>query len=67
MIILSNLEITDEEIDYLFDIIDGTSIKGGIGYTEFLMACIDQKLLFTKDKEIVGKKKVIYNLKFISL
>ena len=47
---LSNLEITDEEIDNLFDVIDGSRQKGGIGYTEFLMASIDQKVLFTKDK-----------------
>ena len=48
--LLSNLEISDDEIDNLFDIIDGTRQKGGIGYTEFLMASIDQKVLFTKDK-----------------
>ena len=46
---LSNIDITDEEIDYLYSIIDQSS-KGGIDYTEFLMAGIDKKVLFAHDK-----------------
>ena len=46
---LSNIEITDEEIDYLYSIIDQSS-KGGIDYTEFLMAGIDKKKLFSSDR-----------------
>jgi calcium-dependent protein kinase len=46
---LSKIEITDEEIDYLYSIIDQSS-KGGIDYTEFLMAGIDKKKLFSSDR-----------------
>jgi len=46
---LANIDITDEEIDYLYSIIDQSS-KGGIGYTEFLMAGIDKKKLFSHDR-----------------
>ena len=46
---LSNIDITDEEIEYLYSIIVHPS-KGGIDYTEFLMAGIDKKELFTYDK-----------------
>ena len=45
---LSNIDITDEEIDYLYSIIVEHS-KEGIDYTEFLMAGIDKKELFTHD------------------
>jgi len=38
----SNIEITDKEIDYLYSIINQSS-KGGIDYTEFLMAGTDKK------------------------
>ena len=46
---LSNIDITDEEIEYLYSIIVPPS-KGGIVYTEFLMAGIDKKELFSYDK-----------------
>ena len=46
---LSKIDITDEDIDYLYSIINQSS-KGGIDYTEFLMAGIDKKELFTHDK-----------------
>ena len=46
---LSGIDITDEEIDYLYSIIVHPS-KGGIDYTEFLMAGIDKKEIFTHDK-----------------
>ena len=45
---LSNIDITDEEIDYLYSIIVEHP-KEGIDYTEFLMAGIDKKELFTHD------------------
>ena len=45
---LSNIDITDEEIDYLYSIIVEHP-KEGIDYTEFLMAGIDKKELFTND------------------
>ena len=46
---LSNIDITDEEIEYLYSIIVEYP-KRGIDYTEFLMAGIDKKELFTQDK-----------------
>ena len=46
---LSKIDITDEDIDYLYSIITQSS-KGGLDYTEFLMAGIDKKELFTHDK-----------------
>ena len=46
---LSGIDITDEEIEYLYSIIVHPS-KGGIDYTEFLMAGIDKKEIFTHDK-----------------
>ena len=46
---LSGIDITDEEIEYLYSIIVHPS-KGGIDYTEFLMAGIDKKEIFTYDK-----------------
>ena len=46
---LSGIDITDEEIEYLYSIIVHPS-KGGIDYTEFLMAVIDKKEIFTYDK-----------------
>ena len=46
---LSNIDITDEEIEYLYSIIVDPS-KGGIIYTEFLMAAIDKKELLTNEK-----------------
>ena len=46
---LTNIDITDEEIEYLYSIIVENS-KDGIDYTEFLMAGIDKKELFTQEK-----------------
>jgi len=46
---LTNIDITDEEIEYLYSIIVENS-KEGIDYTEFLMAGIDKKELFTQEK-----------------
>ena len=46
---LSKIDITDEEIENLYSIIVQNS-KSGIDYTEFLMAGIDKKELFTPDK-----------------
>ena len=45
---LSKINITDEKINYVYNIIDQEK-KGGIDYTEFLMAGINKKELFTKD------------------
>ena len=47
--ILSKIDITDEEIENLYSIIVQNP-KSGIDYTEFLMAGIDKKELFTQDK-----------------
>ena len=46
---LSNIDITDEEIDYLYSIINQSS-KGGIDYIEFIIAGFDKKELFSHDK-----------------
>mgnify|MGYP002624028283 CR=1 FL=1 len=46
---LSNIDITDEEIDFLYSIIYQSS-KGGIDYIEFLIAGFDKKELFSHDK-----------------
>ena len=46
---LSDIDITDEEIEYLYSIIVHPP-KEGIDYTEFLMAGIDKKELFTNEK-----------------
>ena len=46
---LTNIDITDEEIEYLYSIIVENP-KEGIDYTEFLMAGIDKKELFTQEK-----------------
>ena len=46
--ILSNIDITDEEINYIYSIIVNPQ-KGGIDYSEFLMAGIDKKELFTNN------------------
>ena len=46
--ILSNIDITDEEINYIYSIIVSPQ-KGGIDYSEFLMAGIDKKQLFTNN------------------
>ena len=45
---LSKINVTDEKINYVYNIIDQEK-KGGIDYTEFLMAGINKKELFTKD------------------
>ena len=47
--ILSKIDITDEEIENLYSIIVQNP-KSGIDYTEFLMAGIDKKELFTQNK-----------------
>jgi Ca2+-binding EF-hand superfamily protein len=49
--ILSNIEITADEIHYLYSIsiIDHSS-KGGINYTEFIMTGIDKKELFSNNR-----------------
>ena len=46
---LKNIPITDEEINYLYKILD-QNLKGALDYSEFLMAGVNQKLLFTEAK-----------------
>ncbi len=46
---LKKIEITDEEINHLFKILD-QNLKGAIDYTEFLMGAVDKSLLFTNEK-----------------
>ena len=45
---LANIDITDEEIKYLYSIIIQPH-KGGMDYSEFLMAGFDKNVLLTKD------------------
>ena len=45
---LMKIDITDEQIDYLFHILPNNK-KLGMGYSEFIMAGVDQKKLFTKE------------------
>ena len=45
---MAKINITDEKINYIYNIID-VKKKGGIDYTEFLMAGINKDKLFTKD------------------
>ncbi len=42
------IDITDEQINYLFDILPKNK-KLGMGYSEFIMAGVDQQKLFTKE------------------
>ena len=46
---LKKIEITEEEINHLFKILD-QNLKGAIDYTEFLMAGVDRTQLFTNEK-----------------
>jgi calcium-dependent protein kinase len=46
---LKNIPITDEEISHLYKILD-QNLKGAMDYTEFLMAGVNQKNLFTTEK-----------------
>ena len=46
---LKKIEITEEEINRLFKILD-QNLKGAIDYTEFLMAGVDRTQLFTNEK-----------------
>ena len=46
---LKEIPITDEEISHLYKILD-QNLKGAIDYTEFLMAGVNQKTLFTTEK-----------------
>ena len=46
---LKNIPITDEEIRHLYKILD-QNLKGAFDYTEFLMAGVNQKKLFTTEK-----------------
>ena len=46
---LKKIEITDEEINLLFKILD-QNLKGALDYTEFLMAGVNRAELFTKEK-----------------
>ena len=46
---LKNIEITDEEINLLFKILD-QNLKGALDYTEFLMAGVNRAELFTTEK-----------------
>ncbi len=46
---LKEIPITDEEISHLYKILD-QNLKGAIDYTEFLMAGVNQKNLFTTEK-----------------
>jgi calcium-dependent protein kinase len=46
---LKKIPITDEEISHLYKILD-QNLKGAIDYTEFLMAGVNQKTLFTTEK-----------------
>ena len=48
---LKQIPITDEEISHLYTILD-QNLKGAIDYTEFLMAGVNQKNLFTTEKLI---------------
>ena len=45
---LSKINISEEKINYIYNIIDQTK-KGGIDYTEFLMAGINKNELITKN------------------
>ena len=45
---LMKIDITQEQINYLFDILPKNK-KLGMGYSEFIMAGVDQKKLFTKE------------------
>ena len=45
---LAKINISEEKINYVYNIID-VKKKGGIDYTEFLMAGINKDKLFTKD------------------
>ena len=45
---LLKIDITDEQIEYLFNILPYNK-KLGMGYSEFIMAGVDQKKLFTKE------------------
>ena len=45
---LVKINISDEKVNYIYNIIDQTK-KGGIDYTEFLMAGINKDKLFTND------------------
>ena len=44
---LKNIEITDEEINHLFKIMD-QNFKGAIDYTEFLMAGVNREQLLSE-------------------
>ena len=46
---LKKISITDREIKHLYKILD-QNLKGAIDYTEFLMAGVNQKNLFTTEK-----------------
>ena len=46
---LKKIPITDEEISHLYKILD-QNLKGAMDYTEFLMAGVNQKNLFTTEK-----------------
>ena len=46
---LKHIPITNEEINHLYTILD-QNLKGAIDYTEFLMAGVNQKNLFTTEK-----------------
>ena len=46
---LKKIEITEEEINHLFKILD-QNLKGAIDYTEFLMAGVDRTQLFNNEK-----------------
>ena len=46
---LKEISITDEEISHLYKILD-QNLKGAMDYTEFLMAGVNQKNLFTTEK-----------------
>jgi len=42
------IEVTEDQINYLFNILSKNK-KLGLGYSEFIMAGVDQKKLFTKE------------------
>ena len=46
---LKKIEITEEEINHLFKILD-QNLKGAIDYTEFLMAGVNRTQLLTNEK-----------------
>ena len=46
---LKEIPISDEEINHLYKILD-QNLKGAMDYTEFLMAGVNQKNLFTTEK-----------------